>query len=340
MGKRRQWMGLMMAGAMMVGSPVMAAEPLLLIHGGAGVAPGDLDAAGEARARAALERALKAGHAELVAGKPALEAVTAAIVVLEDDPSFNAGRGAVFTHDGRNELDASIMDGASGQAGAVAGLHVTKNPITLARAVMEKSEHVMMVGAGAEQFGKEQGIEQVDPSWFRTEHRWQQLQKALAEETAGVEHSELEVRRYFGTVGAVARDAAGTLAAGTSTGGMTNKRYGRVGDSPVIGAGTWADGKCAISGTGWGEYYIRTAAAHSICARMTYLGETPARAGKAVINEQIPSLGGDGGAIILSADGNAAAPFNTPGMYRGWIGADGVPHVAIYADEVLPLPGS
>lgn len=330
-------------GALLLGAvlslPASAGEPLLLIHGGAGVAPGDLDAAGEARARAALEQALRAGYAELAAGKPALQAVTAAIVVLEDDPSFNAGRGAVFTHDGRNELDASIMDGASGQAGAVAGLQVTRNPITLARAVMEKSEHVMMVGAGAEQFGKEQGIVQVDPSWFRTEHRWQQLQKALAEETAGAGYSELEVRRYFGTVGAVARDSAGKLAAGTSTGGMTNKRYGRVGDSPIIGAGTWADQRCAISGTGWGEFYIRTAAAHAICARMAYLGETPAQAGRAVINEKIPSLGGDGGAIILSADGAAAAPFNTPGMYRGWIGADGVPHVAIFAGEELPLPG-
>ena len=315
-----------------------AVEPLLLIHGGAGVAPGDLDQAAEDRARAALERALKAGHAVLDAGKPALDAVTAAITVLEDDPGFNAGRGAVFTHDGRNELDASIMDGGSGQAGAVAGLHVTKNPITLARAVMEKSPHVMMVGAGAEQFGAEQGIEQVDPAWFRTEHRWQQLQQALAGETAQ-QVPELQSQRYFGTVGAVARDSGGRLAAGTSTGGMTNKRYGRVGDSPLIGAGTWADGDCAVSGTGWGEYYIRTAAAHSICARMAYLGQTPAEAGEAVINRQIPSLGGDGGAIILSADGKAAAPFNTPGMYRGWIGADGVPHVAIYAGEALPLPG-
>lgn len=331
--------GVLCAGAVVAMAGAVAAEPLLLIHGGAGVAPGDLDAAAEARARAALERALLAGHAQLAAGKPALEAVTAAVTVLEDDPSFNAGRGAVFTHDGRNELDASIMDGASGKAGAVAGLHTVKNPITLARAVMEKSPHVMMIGQGAEAFAAEQGIEQVDPSWFRTEHRWQQLQRALAEEANQQAHADLETARYFGTVGAVARDAAGKLAAGTSTGGMTNKRYGRVGDSPIIGAGTWADERCAISGTGWGEFYIRTAAAHAICARMTYLGETPAQAGKAVINDKIPSLGGDGGAIILSADGAAAAPFNTPGMYRGWIGADGVPHVAIFVGEALPLPG-
>ena len=329
--------GVLCAGVMLAVA-AQAAEPLLLIHGGAGVAPGDLDAQAEARARAALQRALLAGHAQLAAGKPALEAVTAAVSVLEDDPSFNAGRGAVFTHDGRNELDASIMDGATGLAGAVAGLHTVKNPITLARAVMDKSPHVMMVGQGAETFAAEQGIEQVDPSWFRTEHRWQQLQRALAEEANQQAHVDLETARYFGTVGAVARDAQGQLAAGTSTGGMTNKRYGRVGDSPIIGAGTWADSRCAISGTGWGEFYIRTAAAHSICARMSYLGETPAQAGKAVINELIPGLGGDGGAIILSADGAAAAPFNTPGMYRGWIGADGVPHVAIFKGEELPLP--
>ena len=329
--------GVLCAGVMLAGA-AQAAEPLLLIHGGAGVAPGDLDAQAEARARAALQRALLAGHAQLAAGKPALEAVTVAVTVLEDDPSFNAGRGAVFTHDGRNELDASIMDGATGLAGAVAGLHTVKNPITLARAVMDKSPHVMMVGQGAETFAAEQGIEQVDPSWFRTEHRWQQLQRALAEEANQQAHVDLETARYFGTVGAVARDAQGQLAAGTSTGGMTNKRYGRVGDSPIIGAGTWADSRCAISGTGWGEFYIRTAAAHSICARMSYLGETPAQAGKAVISELIPGLGGDGGAIILSADGAAAAPFNTPGMYRGWIGADGVPHVAIFKGEELPLP--
>lgn len=331
-------LGVLLLGSVM-SVPAWASEPLLLIHGGAGVAPGDLDAAGEARARAALERALRAGHAQLVEGKPALEAVTAAVRVLEDDASFNAGHGAVFTHDGRNELDASIMDGASGMAGAVAGVQRVRNPITLARAVMEHSPHVMMVGAGAEAFAATQDIELVDPSYFRTEHRWQQLQRALAEEANAQAHAELEVARYFGTVGAVARDAQGKLAAATSTGGMTNKRYGRVGDSPIIGAGTWADERCAISGTGWGEFYIRTAAAHAICARMTYLGETPAQAGRAVINEKIPSLGGDGGAIILAADGSAAAPFNTPGMYRGWIGADGVPHVAIFVGEDLPLPG-
>ncbi|MER2178044.1 MAG: isoaspartyl peptidase/L-asparaginase [Stenotrophomonas maltophilia] len=316
-----------------------AAEPVLVIHGGAGVERKDLSPTGEKAARAALQQALLKGYAALAAGRPALEAVTAAITVLEDDPTFNAGKGAVFTHDGRNELDASLMDGATLKAGAVAGLQRVRNPILLAEAVMQHSPHVMMVGQGAEAFASSQGIPLVDPSYFRTDKRWRQLQKALKEEASGQAHADLETARHFGTVGAVALDQAGRLAAGTSTGGMTNKRYGRVGDSPIIGAGTYADAGCAVSGTGWGEYYIRTAAAHDICARMQYLKQGPVEAGRAVINERIPALGGDGGAIVLSADGRAATPFNTQGMYRGWIGADGVPHVAIFASETLALPG-
>jgi len=316
-----------------------AAAPVLVIHGGAGVERKDLTPAEEKAARAALRQALLRGHQALAAGKPALDAVTAAITVLEDDPTFNAGKGAVFTHDGRNELDASLMDGATLKAGAVAGVQRVRNPILLAEAVMQHSAHVMMVGQGAETFAATQDNPLVDPSYFRTEKRWQQLQKALKEEASGQAHADLETARHFGTVGAVALDANGHLAAGTSTGGMTNKRYGRVGDSPIIGAGTWADARCAVSGTGWGEYYIRTAAAHEICARMQYLKQGPVEAGRAVINERIPALGGDGGAIVLAADGRVAAPFNTQGMYRGWIGADGVPHVAIFADESLPLPG-
>jgi beta-aspartyl-peptidase (threonine type) len=315
-----------------------AAEPVLVIHGGAGVQRKDLSAAEEQAARAALRQALIRGHQALAAGKPALDAVTAAITVLEDDPTFNAGKGAVFTHEGRNELDASLMDGASLKAGAVAVQRV-RNPILLAQAVMQQSPHVMLVGQGAEAFAASQGIPLVDPSYFRTEKRWQQLQKALKEEASGQAHTDLETARHFGTVGAVALDAQGHLAAGTSTGGMTNKRYGRVGDSPIIGAGTYANATCAVSGTGWGEYYIRTAAAYDICARMQYLQQSPADAGRAVINERIPALGGDGGAIVLSASGIAATPFNTQGMYRGWIGADGVPHVAIFADETLAMPG-
>ena len=316
------------------------APMMLVIHGGAGVERRDMTPEDERDARAALELALRQGHAALKAGKPALDAVTAAIAVLEDDPHFNAGRGAVFTHDGRNELDASLMDGATRKAGAVAGVHRVKNPILLARAVLERSEHVMMVGDGAEAFAKEQGVELVDPAWFRTEKRWQQLQRRLIEDAQGV--SALDDthpgRRYTGTVGALALDARGGLAAGTSTGGMTDKRYGRVGDSPIIGAGTWADDRCAFSGTGWGEFYIRTAAAHAVCARMRYLNEGPAEAGQAVINGEIPAMGGDGGAIVLGADGRIGLPFNTEGMFRGWIGADGVPHIAIYAEDPLPLP--
>lgn len=323
-------------------SGTSAVRPVLVIHGGAGVAPGDLTPEEEAQARAALEAALRAGYARLQGGGTALDAVTAAITLLEDAPQFNAGRGAVFTHDGRNELDTSIMDGATGKAGAAAGLHRVKNPILLARAIMEKSPHVMMIGAGAEQFAEAQGIPLVDPAYFRTEKRWQQLQKALqAEARAQASNQPLVLpgKAYFGTVGALALDVQGHLAAGTSTGGMTNKRYGRVGDSPIIGAGTWADTGCAVSGTGWGEYYIRAAAAHEICARVRLAGEPLPKAADAVINQVIPRMGGDGGAIALGADGVFAFPFNTPGMYRGWIGPDGVPHVAIYRDDPLPMPG-
>ncbi|WP_082648051.1 isoaspartyl peptidase/L-asparaginase family protein [Lysobacter antibioticus] len=315
-----------------------ATKPVLVIHGGAGVERAGMTPADEAAARAALEQALRAGHAQLKAGKPALDAVTAAITVLEDAPMFNAGRGAVFNHDGQNELDSAVMDGASLRAGAIAGVHRVKNPILLARTVMEKSKHVMMVGDGAEAFAREQGVTLVDPSYFRTEKRWQQLQKALKEEASGKAHADVETAKHFGTVGAVALDADGHLAAGTSTGGMTNKRYGRVGDSPIIGAGTYANARCAVSGTGWGEYYIRAVAAYDICARVQYAGQSIGEAAKAVINEAIPKAGGDGGAIALGADGRFALPFNTEGMYRGWIGADGVPHVAIYQDEALAEP--
>ncbi len=314
------------------------AQTVLVIHGGAGVERADLSPADIAAARKAMEEALRTGHAQLKAGKPAVDAVMATITVLEDAPMFNAGRGAVFTHDGKNELDSSIMDGATGKAGAVAGVHRVKNPIQLARLVMDKSKHVMMVGEGAEAFAVEQGLTLIDPSYFRTEKRWQQLQKALKEEQSGQAHADLETAKHFGTVGALALDAQGHLAAGTSTGGMTNKRYGRVGDSPIIGAGTYADERCAVSGTGWGEYYIRDVAAFNICARVRFGGQDIASAAKAVINDEIPKAGGDGGAIALSSEGAVAFPFNTEGMYRGWIGADGIPHVAIFADDPLPMP--
>lgn len=300
--------------------------PVLLVHGGAGVIRRDTDSA-EVAIRAALAEALRAGLAELQAGGSALDAVSAAVVVLEDAPYFNAGRGAVFTHDGHNELDAAIMDGATLRAGAIAGVRRVRNPVLLARAVMEHSPHVMLHGEGAEAFARGQGIALVDPEYFRTEHRWRQLQAALAKESSGKDSTD-----YFGTVGAVARDAHGNLAAATSTGGMTNKRWNRIGDSPVIGAGTYANAHCAVSGTGWGEFYIRTCAASAICMRVAQ-GEPLADVAEDVINRGIPKLGGNGGAIVLGHDGQFTLPFNTQGMYRGWIGADGAPRLAIYRDE-------
>ena len=308
-----------------------AATPVLVIHGGAGVIRKDLTPEKEKLVRADLQTALEAGYAVLKSGGSSLDAVGKAIVVLEDSPRFNAGKGAVFTHDGRNELDAAIMDGATLRAGAVAGVHRVKNPVLLARAVMEKSPHVFMVGDGAEAFAQSVGIELVDPSYFRTDERWKQLQDALKAEAAG-QQSSLGRMIHYGTVGAVALDKAGHLAAATSTGGMTNKRYGRVGDSPIIGAGTYANAHCAVSATGWGEYYIRTVAAHDICTRVEYAKEPIARAAKEVVIDVIPKLGGDGGVIALDDQGNFTTPFNTDGMYRGWVDKDGKVHVAILGD--------
>ncbi|MGB0133075.1 isoaspartyl peptidase/L-asparaginase family protein [Dokdonella sp.] len=307
--------------------------PVLVIHGGAGVIRSSMTPAIEADVRKALRNALQAGYAKLESGQPALEAVAAAVVVLENDPNFNAGKGAVFAHDGKNKLDASIMDGKSRRAGAIAGVETVRNPILLARAVMEESPFVMLAGKGAEDFAKQAGITLVQPSYFRTERRWQQLQKALADEKNPQASTDGGTHKHFGTVGALALDKQGNLAAGTSTGGMTNKRYDRIGDSPVIGAGTYADGHCAVSATGWGEFYIRTVAAHSICMRVELLKQPLAEAAEYVINKDIPTLGGDGGAIALGADGTIAMPFNTDGMFRGWVAGDGVVHVAIYPDE-------
>jgi L-asparaginase / beta-aspartyl-peptidase len=301
-----------------------AVTPVLVIHGGAGVVAKEMTPEKEKAYRASLQKALDAGYSVLKSGGNSLDAVSKAIVMLEDDPLFNAGKGAVFNHDGKNELDASIMDGATLRAGSVANVHKVKNPIVLARAVMEKSQHVMMVGDGAEAFAQTVGITLVDPKYFYTEQRWKELQDALREEEAKSPH--------HGTVGAVALDKDGHLAAGTSTGGMTNKRYGRVGDSPIIGAGTYANAKCAVSATGWGEFYIRAAAAHDICARVEYRNEPVAQAGKEVVSDVIGKLGGDGGVIVLDADGNFATPYNSEGMYRAWMDKDGKAHVAIFAD--------
>jgi L-asparaginase / beta-aspartyl-peptidase len=290
----------------------------LVLHGGAGtIARDKLTPEREAAMRADMERALREAHGVLASGGTSLDAVTAAIVILEDSPYFNAGKGAVFTHDGVNELDASIMNGKTREAGAVAGVRTAKNPIKLARTVMEKSRHVMMVGMGADEFAKAQGIEQVDPSYFRTEERWQQLQEALAEDK-------------FGTVGIVALDRAGALAAGTSTGGMTNKRYGRVGDSPVIGAGTYADEHCGVSATGHGELFIRYTVARDICARVEYTGVPLAQAAHDVVEVELVRAKGEGGIIAMDASGHWTLTFNTPGMYRGYIADDGVPHVDIF----------
>ncbi len=317
---------------LMIASGVHAGNVVLVVHGGAGAIPrAEMTDEKEAAIRAALEQALRDGAAVLAEGGSSLDAVSRAVVVLEDAPHFNAGKGAVFTADGRNELDAAIMDGATLRAGSVAGLTRIRNPILLARAVMEQSSHVMMVGAGAEAFARSIGMDFVDPKYFHTEERWQQLERRRREEAAKP-RAALPARAYFGTVGAVARDRQGRLAAATSTGGMTMKRWGRVGDAPIIGAGTYANDRCAVSATGWGEYFIRATVAHDICARVVYRGDTLAAAADEVVMKVVPRLGGDGGVIALDADGNAALPFNTEGMYRGTIDADGKVDIAIYRE--------
>ncbi len=312
-------------------SPSAADKPVaLVIHGGAGTMSREaLTPEREAEIRADLDRALDAGHAVLRTGGSALDAVTAAVVVLEDSPHFNAGKGAVFNAEGVNELDAAIMDGATQRAGAVAAIHRTKNPIKLARAVMEQSRHVMLIGEGAEKFGESVGIEFVDPAYFHTEHRWQQLQDAKAKEAT---QAALPRSHYYGTVGAVALDAEGRIATATSTGGTTNKRWGRVGDTPVIGAGTYAGARCGVSATGTGEFFIRLMVAYDICARMDYRGDSLAASAEEVVMKRLPALGGDGGIIALDADGNISAIFNTSGMYRGWVKPDGTRGTAIFRD--------
>lgn len=308
----------------------------LLIHGGAGTLErANMTPETEAEIRAALRAALDSGSAVLARGGSALDAVEASVRVLEDNPNFNAGRGAVFTAEGTNELDASIMDGRGREAGAVAGVTMTRHPISLARAVMENSPHVLLAGRGADLFSRDQKLEQVGPEWFFTQRRFDQLQRFLERENAVDREAAAPHPRddYFGTVGAVARDRAGNLAAATSTGGRTGKAWGRVGDSPIIGAGTYADNRaCAVSATGAGEYYIREGVAHEICARMRFLGEGPQQAADHVQADTL-ALGGDGGVIVLGADGRWAFSFNTRGMYRGMASGSGEPVVAIFGDE-------
>ncbi len=320
-----------------------------VIHGGAGVIRrGDLSPEREKQYREMLEKAVLAGYKALQEGKSSLDAVQTAIILLEDSPLFNAGKGAVFTADGKNELDAAIMDGKDLNAGAVAGLHHVKNPILLARMVMEKSPHVMMIGDGAEKFAKEMNIELVEEKYFWTQSRWDSLQKIIKQEQEkikgerekikGEKSSRVDLREEpankFGTVGAVALDKDGNLATGTSTGGMTYKKYGRVGDVPVIGAGTFADNRtCAVSATGWGEYFIRLGVARDISAMMEYSALSVQDAADRVIKTKLQNAGGDGGVIAIDKFGNIGVSFNSEGMYRAYIGGDGKPVVEIYGDK-------
>jgi beta-aspartyl-peptidase (threonine type) len=303
------------------------AEWRLAIHGGAGVMECDRITPDEDRAvRAALRDALDVGAAILGAGGSALDAVERAVRALEDDPHFNAGRGSVFTYQGTNEMDAAIMDGRDRSAGAVTGVTGTKNPISLARAVMERSPHVFLSREGADQFSRENGLEQAGPEWFATDERRRQLE-AMRES----DHYFDEELKY-GTVGAVAVDRDGHVAAATSTGGLTGKRWARIGDSPVIGAGTYADDRAgAVSATGSGEYFLRAAVAHEICARIRMLGESAQQAADAVMAD-VGALGGTGGVIVVTPTGEAVFSLNTPGMYRGLASSAGR-QVAIYADE-------
>lgn len=338
--------------ALAFATPAFAQEPptwSFAIHGGAGVIErANLTPEQDAAYRAALNRALEAGAAVLSNGGTAMDAVQAAIEIMEDDPLFNAGRGAVFTAAGRNELDAAVMNGRDLTAGAVAGLTTTRHPIAAARAVMEQSPHVMLIGQGADAFAASVGLEQVDPSYFFTERRWQALERTLRErgdpiparpqgappagQMAEGPQPPLNERK-FGTVGAVALDVHGALAAGTSTGGTTGKRWGRVGDVPVLGAGTYASNRdgCAVSATGDGEYYIRASVARDICARILG-GATGQAAGQAEV-EDARSLGGFGGVIVMDAHGTPAFAMTTSGMYRGSVSSASPAAVAIYADE-------
>jgi beta-aspartyl-peptidase (threonine type) len=303
----------------------------LVIHGGAGVIERDLLSAEEDRAiRAALDRALEAGSAILSAAGSALDAVERTASALEDDPHFNAGRGSVFTFQGTNEMDAAIMDGRDRSAGAVTGATATKNPVSLARAVMEHSPHVFLSREGADQFSREQGLEQAGPEWFATDERRRQLE--IMRRSDHYFDEELK----YGTVGAVAVDSEGHVAAATSTGGLTGKRWARIGDTPLIGAGTYADDRAAaVSATGAGEYFIRAAVAHEICARIRLLGEGAQQAADAVIAD-VGALGGTGGVIVVTPKGDTIFSFNTPGMYRGRASAAGR-QVAIYADEAAAI---
>lgn len=316
----------------------------LVIHGGAGAIVRDkLTPQRELAYTQLLTQSLTAGHAILTAGGSSIDAVIAAIVVMEDSPLLNAGKGAVFTHTGINELDASIMDGATRMAGAVAAVSTIRNPIRAAYAVMKKSKHVMLIGQGAEAFAAKQGLEIVDPSYFFTQFRWDQLQKAITEDRVLRDHDADQSApmpgkdEKHGTVGAVAFDRYGNLAAGTSTGGYTNKQFCRVGDTPIIGAGTYADNRSiAVSATGSGEMFIRTAAAFNTAAQVQLRQLPIAEAADHTLSE-IADIGGDGGLILLDNKGNYAMRFNTSGMYRGTIGNDGIARVGLFSGDEVPV---
>lgn len=334
---------LIVVGSKVVNAQDQGTSPFgLALHGGAGtILPENMTPELEEAYRAKIEEALLKGYETLREGGGSLDAVVATIQILEESPLFNAGKGAVFTNEGRNELDASIMDGSTRNAGAIAGVTNIKSPIALARLVMEASPHVMLSGTGAEQFAKQHNLETVDNAYFHTDRRKRQLERAKAREDANrssgdarllPEDAETENHKY-GTVGVVALDKNGNLAAGTSTGGMTNKRFGRIGDSPVIGAGTYADNEtCAVSATGHGEYFIRGVVAYDVAAMMRYKGVSLKEAADTVIMNRLTDLGGTGGVIAMDKQGNVAMPFNTPGMYRGSIDAAGQLSIGIYKD--------
>ncbi|AAZ24780.1 isoaspartyl peptidase/L-asparaginase family protein [Colwellia psychrerythraea] len=315
----------------------------IAIHGGAGTIQKDhFTPEKEAAYRAKLKESVEAGYTVLEQGGTSLDAVATAINVLENSPFFNAGKGAVYTHDETHEMDASIMDGKNRQAGAVAGVKHIENPINLARLVMDESVHVMLSGAGAESFAHSQGVKLVDNKIFDTDHRYKSLQRAKAKMKKAKQqnkdyqaaHFALDTEYKVGTVGAVALDKFGNVAAGTSTGGMTNKRYGRIGDSPVIGAGTFADNaSCAVSATGHGEFFIRYNVAADICARVQYQGKSIDQAGKEVIHDVLMPVGGTGGVIIIDSKGNISLPFNTKGMYRASKSTSQVTYVGIFKDD-------
>ncbi|SIT18177.1 beta-aspartyl-peptidase (threonine type) [Roseivivax lentus] len=302
----------------------------LLIHGGAGVLPRDaMTPEAEARYHAALDRVLAVGETVLAADGSALDAVEATVCALEDEPLFNAGRGAVFTRDGRHEMDAAIMEGRDRMAGAVAGICGPRNPIRAARAVMQRTEHVLMMGEGAQAVATEAGLPFEEDAYFFTQARWNSLQETLEMERTGRLNDDPS--RRHGTVGAVALDRHGSVAAATSTGGMTAKRAGRVGDTPVIGAGTFADNRsCAVSATGDGEAFLRLAVAHEIDARMRLVSASLHEAAAGVVQDDLTAIGGSGGLIAVAADGSFAAPFNCEGMYRGWSVEHGARETNIY----------